>query len=296
MALRRLRRTAAALLVVLAWSSCSVVIKASQAEVPPLLFAAIRALLAGAALLAVAAWAGRLRPARGQWGWILLLGLSNTTLGFAGMFLSVPTAGTAIPGVLQNSQALLVAPFAAAWFGERLTKGRILALLVGISGTALIVPGDEGGPGQVRGAALALMAASGVGAGNLIVKHVGSRVDVLTATAWQYLFGAGPLLVLSLLLDNDAPVAWSPRFFAGLLFLALIGSAGASWLWYRLVSESELIALNALTLLTPVFALLLALIIYREPIGASRALGVLAVLVGVTWVGWPRESQPAEAR
>ena len=50
----------------------------------------------------------------------------------------------------------------------------------------------------------------------------------------------------------------------GLLFLGLVGSAGASWLWYRLVREGELIPLTGLTLLTPAFALMLALLIIGE--------------------------------
>jgi drug/metabolite transporter (DMT)-like permease len=99
------------LITALIWSACFVVIKASQASAPPLLFAALRALVAGVPLLGVAASAGKLRPPAGSWAWIGALGLTNTTLGLAGMVLSVGAVGAAIPGVLANSQALLVAPF-----------------------------------------------------------------------------------------------------------------------------------------------------------------------------------------
>ncbi|MBI3015649.1 MAG: EamA family transporter [Candidatus Tectomicrobia bacterium] len=76
----------------------------------------------------------------------------------------------------------------------------------------------------------------------------------------------------------------------------MVGSAGASWLWYRLVHDAELIALNGLTLLTPVFALGLALLIYQEPVSASGLLGIVAVLAGVTLVGWPRNSTPERSQ
>jgi drug/metabolite transporter (DMT)-like permease len=46
-----------------------------------------------------------------------------------------------------------------------------------------------------------------------------------------------------------------------------------------------LISLNSLTLLTPVFALLLALLLYGEPISKSSLLGTVMVLGGVFWVG-----------
>ncbi len=48
------RITALGLMVVLIWSTCFVVIKAGHADAPPLLFGALRALVAAAGLLAVA--------------------------------------------------------------------------------------------------------------------------------------------------------------------------------------------------------------------------------------------------
>ncbi len=287
-----LGRTAAALVVILIWSACFVVIKASQADAPPLFYGALRALIGGFTLLAVAASMGRFLPPPRSWGWLAVLGLTNTTLGLAGMFLSVGAVGAAISGVLANSQALLVAPFAAFLFGEILTRGRIVGLLLGILGIALILPGDGGGLGSTGGAALGLMAAGGLAAGNLLIKHIGSTVDALTATAWQYVLGGLPLLGVSLMVEKTGQVAWTQEFVMGLLFLSLVGSAGASWVWYLLVSEGELIALNGLTLLTPAFSLGFALLIYQERVSALGMIGIAILLVGVAWVGWPRPSTP----
>ncbi len=283
-------RTAAALLVILVWSACFVVIKATRADASPLLYAALRALLGGLALLAVAAWTGKARPPSGSFGWVVLLALTNTTLGLAGMFLSTGAAGAAIPGVLANSQALLVAPFAALLFREALTPGRVAGLVLGLSGIALTLPPSGTALGKPTGAALALLSAAGLAAGSLVIKHVGARLDALTATAWQYVLGGLALLGWSLAVD-DGGVRWSVPFAAGLLFLGLIGSAGASWVWYRLLRDGELIALNGLTLLTPAFALLLAVVVSGERLGTLQGLGVVLVLVGATWIGWPRSEE-----
>lgn len=283
---------AVALVVILIWSLCFVVIKASHAETPPLFYGALRALLAGFPLLAVAASTGKILPPRPSWGWILVLGLTNTTLGLSGMFLSVGTVGAAISAVLANSQALLVAPFAALLFGEALTRGRVLGLLLGVTGVGLIFPVARGGSGGTDGAVLGLMMAGGLAAGNPVIKHMGQWVDALTATAWQYVLGGLPLLGMSLMVEDPRQAAWTPAFIAGLTFLGLVGSAGASWAWYRLVRDGELIALNGLTLLTPALAVVLALLIYRERISASGVLGITVVLLGVISVGWPRYSTP----
>ena len=63
-----------------------------------------------------------------------------------------------------------------------------------------------------------------------------------------------------------------------------------------LVRDGELIALNGLTLLTPAFSLVFALLIYREQVSPLGMLGMAVVLVGVAWVGWPRHSTSARVR
>lgn len=98
------------------WSSCFVAIRGTDGAAPPLLYASLRAAIAAMVLLTVCASAGRLRPPAGSVGWLVALGLANTTVGLAGMFLSVELAGAALPAVLANSQALLVAPLAAWLF------------------------------------------------------------------------------------------------------------------------------------------------------------------------------------
>jgi drug/metabolite transporter (DMT)-like permease len=287
---RPLQRLALGVITILIWSACFVVIKASQGSAPPLLFAALRALVAGVPLLVVAASAGKVRPPAGHWAWLGALGMTNTTLGLAGMFLSVSVVGAAVPGVLANSQALLVAPFAALFFGEVLSRGRVLGLVVGVIGVALVLSGDGQGPVTVTGVAFSLMAAAGIAGRNLVMKHIGRRVDALTATAWQYVLGGLALLGWALLVEDPARLAWTRAFVAGLLFLGLAGSAGTSWLWYHLVRDGELIALNGLTLLIPAFALGLALLIYREHLSVPSLAGVAATAAGVMWVSWPRRA------
>jgi uncharacterized membrane protein len=176
----------------------------------------------------------------------------------------------------------------ALFFGEALSRGRVLGLLLGLSGVGLVLSGDGEGLVTVKGVAFSLMAAGGIAAGNLVMKHIGRRVDGLTATAWQYVLGGLPLLGWALAVEDPAEVAWTRTFVAGLVFLGVVGSAGTSWLWYHLLRDGALIPLNGLTLLIPVFALGLALLIYRERLSAPGLAGVAATAAGVMWVSWPR--------
>ena len=162
-------------------------------------------------------------------------------------------------------------------------------------GVGLTLTADAGVLGSQEGSVAALVAAAGLAVANLVTKHISSKVDALTATGWQYLLGALPLLAWSLAVEGPGRVVWSWRFLAGLLFLGLVGSAGASWVWYRLVRDGELIPLNALTLLTPPFAVALAVAIYQERLTSEALIGIGAVLIGVVWVVWPRQTVLAPA-
>ncbi len=185
----------AALGVVVVWSTCFVAIKGLDGAVPPLLAAALRALLAALVLLPLARFEGALMRPRSAWPWLVLLGVFNTTLGLAGMFLSVGLAGAALPAVLANSQALLVAPAAVWLFGEPLPARAVAGLVVGVGGIAWLFAASAGGSwGNTAGALLGLASALGLAAGNLLMKRLSREVAALSAVAWQFSIGGAGLL------------------------------------------------------------------------------------------------------
>ena len=273
-----------ALLLVLVWAACFVIIKAGLSEAPPLFTSALRSLVAAAPLVMVSVMLGRLAAPKDAWGWLVLLGLASTALALGSMYLAVRHAGAAIPSVLANTQALLVAPFAARFFGEPLTREKIVALLLGFGGVALtIVPGSRG-LGSLEGAIFALLASAGIAVGTLVQRKIGGKADFVTATTWQYIIGTFPLLAAALLTEEIAGMPWSPAFVAGVLFLGLAGSAGASLVWFLLVQRTELVRLTSFTLLTPVFGLLLSTLLFREPVGPLNWIGLVLTIAGVAWL------------
>ena len=291
----RLAYRATGVAVVLVWSSCFVAIRGTGGAAPPLLYATLRALLAAGSLLVYAGLTGRLRPPAGSWPWLLGLGLVNTTLGLAGMCLSVGLAGAALPSVLVNSQALLVAPAAAWLFSEVLTWRRVVGLIVGTLGVVVTLAAGSNSPvvAEGRGLALALVATLGLAGGNLLMKKLGRWVDGLTAVAWQYALGGIALLGWSLAVEAPFEVDWTPRFVLGLAYLALVGSAATSLVWYKLLQQDGLAPLNSLTLLAPSASVALAWIFFREPIGPLTAVGIALALVGVALASAP--GQPSRA-
>ncbi len=96
------------LLVTVGWGACFVAIRLGLNDAPVLWFAALRAVLAGGALLAVGCVLHRAAPPRPTWPAIALLGLVNVTVGFSAMFAGTVGLTSGVAAVLANAQPLLI--------------------------------------------------------------------------------------------------------------------------------------------------------------------------------------------
>lgn len=282
-------RAAWMIVLTVIYAFCFVAIKAGLTYAPPLLFAALRVLVAGVALLGVAAIRrAPLAPPRRLFPWLLALAVTATTIVYGAMFLSPGRTGAGIASVFGNAQPLFTVVLAAVFLGERITLGKSVALGFGIVGVTLIAYPALTGPGAygISGAALALAVSGGSAAGNVIVKRMGPLPSLLTTTAWALLLGGAPLLIASVVAERGQRVLWNLPFIGLTLFLALPGTAFTTALWYWLIQRDTVGRLVLYFFLIPVLGLLLAMLIFGERVGPLEALGVLATLVGIGAVIW----------
>ena len=266
------------------YAVCFAAIKAGLIYAPPLRFASLRAFLAGGALLALLAILGRpVLPKRASWRWVLALGLTTTTLAFAGMFLSPGRTGAGIASVLGNTQPIMALALAAAILHERLDRTKVFALGVGTMGVVLIAYPELSGPSAygISGAALALGASVALAVGSIVAKQMGDQVDLINVTAWQLLIGGIPLLALSALFEPGG-IVWDPRFIGLLALLSLAGTALPTPIWYWLLRGDEVGRLSLLLYLVPAAGLLIGTLAFQEPLTPLEIGGMaLVVLAGL---------------
>ncbi len=302
----RTLRFACVLGIVLIYTLCFAAIKAGLQFAPPLAFAGLRALIAGVALLGVMRVRGkdvfvspsettkRLYPPRGMWRGILALGLTATTLTFGAMFLSPGRTGAGIASVLGNMQALFTVALAAIFLGEPFTRGKIIALVLGLLGVTLIAypafaAADAYG---ISGAVLALVASGGAAVSNVIAKRMNLKSELLAVAAWQLLVGSVPLFALAAMTERGARITWNFEFLALLLFLALAGTALLNVTWYWLLQFDDVSRLSLFFLLTPAFGLILAALIFGETIGLVEITGAALIVVGIGALSWEGMQRP----
>lgn len=286
------------------YAACFTLIKAGLAYAPPLWYGGLRALIGGLALLALALLRREaLVPARGSWPALLALAATSTTITFGGMFLSPGRTGAGIASVLGNTQPLFAVLLAALVLREPLTRGKLLALALGLAGVSLITVPLSGAAGfDTAGVGLALAASAGAAAGSVIVKRMRPRALLATA-GWQLVLGSLPLLGASARVERAARVVWTPAFAGMLLFLALVGTSFTTALWYWLIERTEVGRLTLFLFLTPVVGLAIAAAVFAERVTLLESAGIAVTLGGigaVVWEDWHaariRPTRPKGAR
>lgn len=272
----------------LLWALCFPLITVGLALSPHLTFAALRAALAGAALVALALALGRPMPKGAHiWTMLVLVGLGATTLGFLGMFHAAEFISPGIATVIANTQPLLAAVLAAVLLGERVCWGGQAGLLLGFGGIVLITgpqlwSGTEGS--YAIGIAYILLAALGVTVSNVLIKRIAGEVDAIVAMGIQMLLGSLPLAFGAWLLEDPSNVVWSPLFVLVLTGLSLFGSALVYWLWFSILERVPLNRANAFSFLIPVFGLSMGILFYGETMGWLEVGGIVLTLLGIVLV------------
>lgn len=279
-------RIALVILIASVYAVCYIAIKAGLSSAPPVAYAGLRALIAGLALLAyAAARRKRLLPPRRLWRTVAAIAAAGTIIGFGAMFLSPGRTGAGIASVLGNTAPLMIVGLAAAFLGEPLTRGKVAALVLAFTGVSFIAYPGLAGPKAygLAGLLLPLVSSAGTAVESVIVKRSDARDDILLVAAWQLLLGGAALLALSAWFERGS-IAWSPVFVGLLLFLALVGTAFTTALWYWLVQRDDVGRLSLMLFLAPVFGLLLAAAVFGERIGPLEVAGVVLAVIGTVVV------------
>lgn len=270
-----------------AWGGCFVAIRWGLRDAPVLWFATLRALVAGLALVGVAAAQGRARPA-GTQAWLLIgvLAVTNATVAFAAMFAGVDGLATGTAAVLANAQPLLI--LLPAWwlYGERVTARTSVGLAVGFAGLLVVaVPGGGG-----SGAWLSILAATAITAATLLLRRL-AGIDLVQAAGWHFLIGGVVLAAVAGAVEGMPRIDWTPRFALSLAFLALVGTALAFWAWFTEAMRCPLGQLAAWTFLTPVFGIGFGVLLASEYPGRWAAAGMVLILASL----WTVVRSPAPA-
>jgi DME family drug/metabolite transporter len=196
-------------------------------------------------------------------------------------FTAVTLTGIAVTALIAICSApIVIALLAAGFLGERLTARVIGALVLGIAGTAALVAGPrlaaDLSPGFVAGVVLAFGAGVAYALYVVLAKAALDRTAPLPLAAVT--FGAAALLLSPALVVTPAPLSQITLGWPWLLYLGIVATGAAYAIYTVGLASVPASVAGVVTLLEPLTATLLGVLVFDERLGALGLAG--AVLLG----------------
>jgi drug/metabolite transporter (DMT)-like permease len=265
------------------WGIPYFLIKVAVVEVPPLLIAWCRVVLATAVLLPVAWQRGALGSLRGRTMALCAFALAEFAIPFAAISYAEQWISSSVTGILIATVPLWVVLLARS-FGvhEPLGMRRMIGLALGFIGVvALLGFGTISGPWGWAGVACMLLAALGYGVGPLIIQRHLRDLDAVGPLAMS--LGVAAVL-LTLPAMRVLPAHWpSAPALASVVVLGVLCTAIAMPLMFYLVNHAGASRATLITYINPAVASLLGIGLLDEHLGAGGTTAFAMILAG-SWL------------
>lgn len=267
------------------WGGSFFFAKIAVAELPPLTVALCRVALAAATLLVLTRIAGVTMPTTAAaWMMFVPMGLLNNVIPFSLIFWGqthIPSGLAAILNATTPLFTVLVAHWATA--DEKLSTGRIAGLLFGLAGVVVMIGPDmlrEVGS-NVLAQLACLTAAVSYGFSGVYGRRFRGQPPMRVA-AGQLTCSTMMLLPVVLLLDQPWTLgAPSGAAVASVIALALLSTALAYLIFFRILGNAGATAISLVTFLIPVSAILLGTLILGEQLAVRHIVGMIAIALGL---------------
>lgn len=269
------------------WGGSFFFVGVAVAELPPFTIVLLRVTIAALALHLASRVLGVAMPWDAQaWLTFFGMGLLNNAIPFSLIVWGQTQIASGLASILNATTPLftvLVAHVLTA--DERLTRARLAGVLLGIAGVVVMIgPAAMAELGRDVLAQLAILAAALSYACAGVFGRRFKRMGVAPLATATGQVSASSLLILPLALVVDRP--WTMPMpgimaLAAILGLALLSTALAYYLFFRILAAAGAVNLLLVTFLIPVSAILLGCLVLGEVLTVAQVAGMALIGAGL---------------
>lgn len=271
-------------LLSLVWGASFIFVGIAVKELPTLLIVLVRVGLAALILLPVHwLWLGALPTDVRSWMSFAGVSLTNNIIPFTLIVYGQHTISASLASVLNATTpffGLLVMALAGL---EGLTGRKVMALLLGLMGVAVLRGVDVSDFNQETVGILACLGASlSYGVGSLWQKKRVMDVPPITSATGQLV--CSTVFMAALALAFSAPqqlLGASAATWTALILLAALSTSVAYLLFFKIITRSGPTAANLVTMMIPVSAIIMAALWLGERIALQEVAGALMIGLGL---------------
>jgi drug/metabolite transporter (DMT)-like permease len=271
--------------VCLAWGSTWLVIKWGLSDLPPFTSAALRFMLAGGVMAALAPWLapreGGGRPPRSA---VIAQAVCQFALNYALVYYAETILPSGLVSVLWSVFPLLVA--LASHFitkAERLQAWQWVGGALAFSGVVVLFITDVSNISRdaIASGLLVLLAPAAVTGSTLLIKQRAAGASSVLLNRDSMLIGSAILFVFALLFERDEPRRFSAAALGSVAYLALVGTVFTFGVYMWLLRHLPAYLLSLTSFVVPALALLFGALVGDEALTLSTLFGAVLVLLGV---------------
>jgi drug/metabolite transporter (DMT)-like permease len=254
-------------------------------HVPPMTLVLFRVALAAIALhLVFGRLPGFYQTLLSRWRELLVMGLINNTIPFTLIFLGQTEIGSGLASIL-NATTPLWAVLVAQVFttDEKITAAKLIGCALGLAGMVMLIgPAALGIADSPLWAKLAVVAAAiSYGFAASFGKRFKGISPRLTATG-QLTASTLIMLPMAFIVDRPWTLPVPPvDVIAAILALALVSTAFAYLVFFRILSVAGATSASLVTLLVPPAAILLGILFLGETLSLTETLGLGLIALGL---------------
>ena len=282
------------------WGSTWLFIKLGLEDLPPFTFAGIRFVIAVTVLSLIVAFRKLSLPrARRDWLLLFVSGVLSFCVNYGAVFWGEQYITSGLAALLQATIpafGLVIAHFYLA--GERMTTAKILGIVLGVFGVAVVFSNqlNVAGTKALAGCVVMIIGSAAAAYSNVLVKTFGNHLDPVILAGVQMFFGLIFLFAIGLPLEgNPFRFHWTPIAVLALFYLAIVGSVVAFILYYWLVQHMDVTNTMLIALITPVVAVILGMIVLKEELHWRTLLGGLMIISGIATIVVRHRKRKADA-
>jgi drug/metabolite transporter (DMT)-like permease len=272
------------------WGSTYLAMRVAMEGFGPFTMAAIRFLVAGMVMLAIARVRGEALPTRRQWLNALAIGTLLLACGNGGVAIAEQTVSSGLAALMVSAMPLWMALFGGLWGRWPATKDWI-ALVIGFGGIVLLNTGSEL-RGSTVGVAVLMFATAAWAFGSLWSRRLDLPKGMMAPGAEMFTAGF-VLLALSLLHGERLPAVVPGRAVAAIAYLVVFGSLVAYTAYLFLLARVPAPVASSYAFVNPLVALALGAAFYGERLPQALLVSVPLILTAVALVLRPAPDRVA---
>lgn len=269
----------------LIWGTTWLVIKIGLDGMPPFLGVGLRFIAAGTIVMMIGFIKERkLAFSLSLFKLTLIIGILMFTISYSAVYWAEQYISSGMASIMFSTLPFYVAAFAALILkNERLNLLRVVGMVVGVLGTALIFSENLNVQNFIQLMALLAVFISPISAAFAVVitKKIIHNYNRYLLNGGSMLVGGIVTLSIHFIFESDMPLIWSTTSIGALIYLTLIGSALAFSIHFWMLLHVEATTVSFVTIVSPVVALFLGYIILSENLSWLQFAGSVLVIGGV---------------